>query len=89
MCLFVFLYLYPVAWGPKGHGSGGFYTFYNLFLTPTSLRGHGGVPVSCVWGRPLLSSRRGPLEETWRRRTLPWTEGAVPPYHIVRSRRAG
>ena len=34
--LFVILYLYPVAWGPKGHGSGfplpladsgGFYTF--------------------------------------------------------------
>ena len=21
-CLFVFFYLYPVAWGPKGHGSG-------------------------------------------------------------------
>ena len=27
VCLSVFLYLYPVACGPKGHGSGGFYTF--------------------------------------------------------------
>ena len=24
-CLFVFFYLYPVAWGPKGHGSGGLF----------------------------------------------------------------
>ena len=35
VCLFVILYIYPVAWGPKGHGSGGFLNMYALFLAPT------------------------------------------------------
>ena len=43
VCLFVFLYLYPVAWGPKGHGSGGFFTCKPPSWPQTSLRGHSGV----------------------------------------------
>ena len=34
VCLFVFFYLYPVAWGPKGHGSGGLLYILTPFPDP-------------------------------------------------------
>ena len=55
--LFVFFYLYPVAWGPKGHGSGkaaapsgqrrSFIHFKNLFPDPDQL-------ARSWWGAPHL-----------------------------------